>query len=202
MFHYLINAYFILRFNIHVLSILAESIKLPLGEKDKDMIHACIPLWPCISHTDECNARLRHHPTLFCLAKRQKRRPVNEQKWNPWYRWSSITMVTLFGVFGHSKLLQYIIYIKLPVKGCNFFLSTLGTHVRVVWSPPTVTREFCLLLSSPRTPDTYTCCRSLSSGAVTTCFNCRGHDSTTKPSACEANALSDCATAAVGEIEL
>ena len=68
-----------------------------------------------------------------------------------------------------------------------------------------MTRGIRLLWSSPRTRDTHTCCRVFASGAVTTCFYDLGlsrGDLNTQPSACEANALAHCATAAVSREEL
>ena len=53
---------------------------------------------------------------------------------------------------------------------------------------------------APRTRDTHNFCRVFASGAVTTCFydfDLLRWDSNTQPSACGANALTDCATAVV-----
>ena len=61
-----------------------------------------------------------------------------------------------------------------PVKGCKFW-PMLGNHghwaVRILYrATPTETHGIRLYWSSPRTRDTHTYCRTLSSGAVTTCF--------------------------------
>ena len=59
-----------------------------------------------------------------------------------------------------------------------------------------MTRGTRIKWSTPRTRDTHTYCRAFCSGAVNTCFYDISLDSNTQPSACGANALTHCATAA------
>ena len=88
--------------------------------------------------------------------------------------WVSCSFVCLFVVFHPTREFSLIWRRHHCHEGCKFrhVFSTYGHRVVEVLkrATPTVTRGFHLILVIMRTRDSYTCCRPLSSGAVTTCF--------------------------------
>ena len=122
-------------------------------------------------------------------------------------RWSQITLVMIGCIIvclfrGFRQTRQCFTHMEtspLPVMGCNYW-PMLGTHghwaVRVFRCHTycDTGHPFIMVISCD------TIWRAFGSGDVTTCFMtrvCRCWDSNTQHSACEANSLTQCATAAV-----
>ena len=110
--------------------------------------------------------------------------------------------LSVWGLSIHSR--TFYSYGDATITGEGLKMLTYAWHSYGHWAvrvlshaTPTVTLSVRLLWSSPGTHNTHTYCRTLSSGAVTTCFYDLGLSRDPNHSACEADALIHCATAAV-----
>ena len=117
--------------------------------------------------------------------------------------------VCLFVLGVYCPTREFFTYIEtstslLPVKGCEF-KPMLGTNsywaVRVLWRAPPTVKGVSVYNCHLRGPVTLTLVEErlameLSLPVFTT-YVCRGWDSNNQPSACKANALTHCTTAAI-----
>ena len=135
---------------------------------------------PQISYKFHIDRPTRLYYLLFCL-----------------FDWGLTFHSRIFHSYGDVTItgarLQFLTYIRHPWP-----LSSEGSIACHTYCDKGHPLTFIMFIS--KTPDTLICCRAFGSGAVNNCFYdlcCRDWDLNTQPSACEAIALTDRATAAV-----